>query len=251
MSIRFRAVEGVLFGLIATLGSATIASGAHPEAVCLKAKFAARAKDAACFEKATLRHHYGNTTDLNRDYAAYRKCTRQHLATWQKLQIKNAGLGTPCDGIRFTDNGNGTVTDRLSELQWERKSAEDSIANLGDPHDADNTYTLNAGGPDTAASDGTAFTSFLPALNNACFAGHCDWRLPTIDELRTLMAGVSCQTLPCVDPVFGAQSGATWSGTDELGHSYAWQVNFNGAYVSTRAKWAEDHVRAVRGGPGV
>jgi hypothetical protein len=253
MSIRSRAVEGLLFGLIATLGNAAIASGApNPEMVCLRAKFALRAKDAACFEKAALRHQYGSTTDLVRDYTAFGKCTRQYVGAWGKLQIKNSGLGTPCDGARFTDNGDGTVTDRMTELQWEQKHAGDALVNPSDPHDADNIYTLNAGGADTTSSNGTAFTSFLAALNGACFAGHCDWRLPTIDELRTLLAGgyPDCPTSPCIDPVFGAQLDATWSGTDELGHSYAWEIDFDDAMVSTRGKTAADHVRAVRGGPG-
>jgi hypothetical protein len=43
---------------------------------------------------------------------------------------------------RFVDNGDGTVTDNQTGLQWEKKTtAVGSVANLADPHDVDNAYT--------------------------------------------------------------------------------------------------------------
>lgn len=121
---------------------------------------------------------------------------------------------------RFIDNGDGTVIDTETELQWEKKTtAVGSGENPADPHDVDNAYTWSHDrGAKTASafgdtSDGTVFTDFLPALNTPpCFAGHCDWRLPTVDqegdpaELETILdssapgCGVSG---PCIDAIFG------------------------------------------------
>src|SRR5262249_49342721 len=67
-----------------------------------------------------------------------------------------------------------------------------SLSYCPDPHDVNDVYTWSATGGGTTPN-GTVFTSFLGTLNNGtsfdyttingCFAGHCDWRLPTIVEL--------------------------------------------------------------------
>jgi len=109
-------------------------------------------------------------------------------------------------GVRFVDNGDGTVTDNQTGLEWEKKTDDSTV------HDKDNRYTWTSSGTDP---DGTAFTDFLGELNDCesmdgatitgGFAGHCDWRLPTIVELQTiLLAPYPCGTSPCIDmTVFG------------------------------------------------
>jgi hypothetical protein len=127
-----------------------------------------------------------------------------------KFQDALTKAGAVC---RYLDNGDGTVSDLDTGLMWEKKD------DLGSIHDKDNLYTWTAD-PATAPypPNGTAFTTFLYALNGGtssdgsstigCFANHCDWRVPTIEELR----GIS------LDPALGPQNpGGTWSSSTFAG----------------------------------
>jgi hypothetical protein len=88
----------------------------------------------------------------------------------------------------------------------------------------------------------------------ACFAGQCDWRLPTRDELQTILAdpftGSECSTPSCIDATFGPTPGGEyWSATTHAGNpGYAWQVDFFRERVQTNTEASEWYVRAVRGG---
>ena len=140
------------------------------------------------------------------------------------------------------------MTDRLTELQWEKKTHDATV------HDMDNLYSWSAGGDGFAAADGTAATAFLATLNSAgCFANHCDWRLPALSELQTiLMEPYPCTTSPCLDQtVFGpTPSTGNWASTTYVGNpSEAWGVSFQTGNVFDLSKDAAFYyVRAVRGG---
>ncbi len=156
---------------------------------------------------------------------------------------------------RFVDNGDGTVTDHNTGLQWEKKQNLDSIPNLADPRDADNVYTLTAtiGG---TPLNGTAITDLLDKLNGAagpitCFANQCDWRLPTLQELESiLIAPFPCGHNPCIDPSFGPTSSAGyWSATTlAILPSNAWIIGFSSGLDLNGFKSGLSHVRAVRAG---
>ena len=160
------------------------------------------------------------------------------------------------------DNGDGTVTDYVTGLMWEQKDDSGGI------HDKDDTYNWNSSGS-PYPPDGTAFTVFLDTLNGGAtgvgdcdsgdgltesggFAGHCDWRLPTVAELRTILLEPSpCGTNPCIDEdVFGpAVSSFYWSATTTAGFpDFAWGVFFGGGNVFSDGKAGSHYVRAVRGG---
>jgi hypothetical protein len=104
-----------------------------------------------------------------------------------------------CYATRFDASG-ATIIDRQTGLEWEKKDAAGGGSSscpggptCQNPHDVDNIYKLSSSG---TVADGGAFTDFLARLNagssldgeatTACYAGHCDWRLPTIEELKSV-----------------------------------------------------------------
>ncbi len=181
--------------------------------------------------------------------------------------VETCSLTTPSP--RYVDNGDQTVTDRQTCLVWEKKTGTVGSfspcpggANCGDPHNVNNRYTWSISG---TAFDGGAKTLFLDALNDVgggginCFAGHCDWRLPSSGgspagssgEAAELESIVDCSGgAPCVAPIFGpTASDFYWSSTTSGGVTLgAWSVFFTNGDVDFNGKAGVSYVRAVRGG---
>ncbi len=162
----------------------------------------------------------------------------------------------------FSDLGNGVIKDQRTGLFWEKKSDDGSI------HDKDNSYTwCSSGGEyicntDGSPMDGTMVTTFLAGLNTPpCSGGFCDWRIPNVRELATLVnyeavnpatfgafnAGctVGCTVTTCSCTI----SDFYWSSsTFQDFPVYAWAVRFHNGVTRDVFKADGGYVRAVRGG---
>jgi hypothetical protein len=160
---------------------------------------------------------------------------------------------------RFIDNGDGTISDRKTGLMWEKKTGEaGGPSNPGDVHDVNNRYRWSDTGTN---GDGTAFTVFLRTLDGCgttCFAGDCDWRLPSIHEIKEIVdhsaPGCGKRTAPCINPKFGPigpmQASFYWSATtDARDPGDAQGVAFRFGVGSPFVKTFDSYVRAVRSGP--
>lgn len=251
-----------------------LASAAHAKATpaqrCEIAKDKAAAKKYACLLAVRAKAIDGKTADAAKCSATFLKAFASAEAAAAK-----AGGGCPVSGDaaaierridgeqegtaqllagdgRFRDNGDGTITDAQSGLVWEKKSSDGSV------HDQDNFYTWTSSG---TASDGTLFTSFLAALNaGGGFAGHTDWRIPTLAEEQTLVdltqaapsvsaafnSGCvplcSVTTCSCTEPFFH------WSSSSDRDPRYAWAEGYDVGESSSFAKTLTAVARGVRGG---
>jgi len=131
---------------------------------------------------------------------------------------------------RFTDNGDGTVTDNLTGLMWMTE------ANcIGNVHGAYDSEGINNG-------DGRVYwqtaLGFVAAVNAATYdcnvsTSHTDWRLPNIRELESLVdLGQTGPALSSGHPFTGVVSSYYWSSsTIETGPDNAWVVYFNNGFV--------------------
>lgn len=129
----------------------------------------------------------------------------------------------PEPGARFTDNGDGTITDHATGLMWEK-----------------------------AVSAGTySWTNAMPYAEAQTTAGHTDWRLPNINEMLSI-ADYS-RFNPSVNSTFfpGAASTTFWSSTTAKSNTaWAWRITYNAPSLGISDKTGANNVRCVRlGGP--
>ncbi len=132
--------------------------------------------------------------------------------------------------LRFIDNKNGTITDTKTGLIW-----------VKNPHT-------------DLPEEFKSYMSWQKAID-ACkkldFAGHKDWRLPTVEELRELVdytRGAKSGE-PSVDTkIFpDTKCGWYWTSTPCAWYpSGAWIVDFNVGSVSNFCKNCSNYVRPVR-----
>jgi hypothetical protein len=135
---------------------------------------------------------------------------------------------------QFVDNGDCTISDEATGLMWQ-KSGSSRMKSKG----MDQVY--------------------INKLNENQFAGHWNWRLPTIDELSSLLEREKINGVH-INPVFDNKQKRCWTSDKadhiDVGHSseFWWLVDFvngRGTFaiigVSMRYKLFENnYVRAVR-----
>jgi hypothetical protein len=196
--------------------------------------------------------------------------------------------------LRYRDNGDGTITDKSTRLMWEKKDrASGGLHNWNNAYPWQGMCSNRASrvcGSDTDCPSGGAckpaggarYTIFqwVAKLDaRPCFAHHCDWRIPNVKELQSI---VDYETyLPPVAAAFnnncrpdciadGANKTRECSCTQSAGHSkgyywsassyapspivkppgsmLAWGVLFGGGDVLSAGKTDHNYVRAVRSG---
>ncbi|UCG11615.1 MAG: DUF1566 domain-containing protein [Deltaproteobacteria bacterium] len=88
------------------------------------------------------------------------------------------------------DNGDGTVTDKATGLMWQKSGSKRSRTRRGADY-------------------------YIGGLNKDAFAGYSDWRLPTIEELASLLKKNKTNGLH-IDGVFDDKQERCWSADEAL-----------------------------------
>jgi len=172
----------------------------------------------------------------------------------------NGGGGKlPTGGFSGVDNGDGTITDKTTGLMWAKE--------------------LKGSYQDTPHGEAAPYCEALE------LGGHTDWRLPTIEEMRSLIVGCEATMLggacnvygPCasdeqtcmancqgcdliagpgeggyyLDDIFGGKSKSMYSGSwssTEVGYSagMVFTVDWRNASVGAASTVGKFNVRCVR-----
>lgn len=149
------------------------------------------------------------------------------------VQTCPAGNPRVAPDSRYTEHGDGTVTDLHTGLMWKQCSEGQTGATC------------------TGAVSTMAWANALTAAENTVFAGFSDWRLPSAKELQSLVE------TGCYNPAINAarfpntSTGDYWSSSSYAANaSNAWGVSFVNGYVYYYYYYKSDYygVRLVRGG---
>ena len=143
----------------------------------------------------------------------------------QKIQVKK-------DSEVWLDSDTG--------LMWEMKTEE----NIGHRYVWSQENVAQAQNPELLTDDVKDAFSYADKLNSNGFGGYDDWRVPTLEELKTLLTN---KNYFIKDELSKNSSGDYWSSTtNKRDKGSAWIVYFGGGYVNGISNDANVYVRCVR-----
>ena len=184
------------------------------------------------FPASAARYWWTETTRPDASGKYWQVNTGGGIGAHAKTEAINAGGENPVhircvrgpspwkSGPQLTKNPDGTVTDQTTGLVWQQK-LHTQVATWDEAQNLCRDLQL---------------------------AGHSDWRLPSIRELRSISNDRLAQ--PSLDPdIFsGAASVPCWSATTQQNRpERAWFVDFTSGLVTYRDKTEQMQVLAVRG----
>jgi hypothetical protein len=150
------------------------------------------------------------------------------------LTIKCSGSGQDAElqvgltlpGTRFASNTDQTVTDNLTGLIWNKN-----------------------GNPTAAYKNWQGALDYIKTLNSSKYLGYSDWRLPNVNELKSLINNGPSDSATWLNGqgFTGVQSNY-WSSTSARYSTGAWYVNINGGGIYGNSKTGNYYVWPVRGG---
>ncbi len=146
--------------------------------------------------------------------------------------------GTAWPSGRFVGSGasNNCVSDKLTGLMWVRDL---------------NTVIIKGSTNGISTTWQNALGSVKQANDNSVYCGYTDWRLPNLNELKSLVN--YAKSSPAVwlntEGFANVRANSYWSSTSYAPNtSYAWYVYFDYGNVNAYVKDGNRYVWPVRGG---
>ncbi|HRP75946.1 MAG TPA: DUF1566 domain-containing protein [Rhodocyclaceae bacterium] len=187
-------------------------------------------------------------------------CSKREPITFTFERINADGSAYAGSGSYATDPWE-CVLDVRTSLMWEVKSAAPGLRH------ADNTYTWHfppeadiytrgdAGKPDGGSCNGSACDTwaFAKAVNEAGLCGYEDWRIPTKEELGSIVNPTIRPPGPTLEHSFfpNTSTAEYWTSSAYAYHSPgAWTWSFFNGLDRVDLKENAKHIRLVRGEAG-
>jgi hypothetical protein len=119
----------------------------------------------------------------------------------------------------FKPSPSGTITDETTGLVWQQAGSKYPLTWL-------------------------QARVYIETLNQQHFAKRNAWRLPTVDELMSLLTATPHGENLCIAPIFDPRQNALWS-SDRRSYTAAWYVSVDMGFVAWQDFSAYYYVRAV------
>ncbi|MGR0482591.1 MAG: Lcl C-terminal domain-containing protein [Candidatus Electronema sp. V4] len=153
----------------------------------------------------------------------------------------NSNMPASTPDSQFVDHSNGTVTDSKTGLMW--KKCVEGVSGS----DCENGWSSSFTWQGALQQPGTVNAG-------GGFAGHIDWRLPNIKELRSLVEEQCYAPAINLNRFPNTQNSIVWSGSpfaavsDTDNATSVWNVNFGYGFSFIYDRYDSYEVRLVRGG---
>ena len=147
-------------------------------------------------------------------------------AIWRKRGFFRPGMERNiCLKIDLRDNNDGTIRDPKTFLMWQKDGSHETLSWENAKH-------------------------YVEELNKERFAGYSNWRLPTLEELGSLLEpsdsfDLRTRTAYYISPMFSRKQITCWS-RDANNSGKLWYLDFCFGKPSQSIPKLKNHVRAVR-----